>query len=191
MDSSPKELKLTPDLLEYARAVAIKEAPNHCGRRIDYEDVAQEAILHLLSRPPKFDPSRGASEKTLIYTIVKRAVIRFAEREAKQARRFRQFPEPVGASRDGEDDEPAHHRISEKRTTELTKSRWNLDDILKYVDNEESRALCRLVIECKGNLSKAAQRLKLSEGTVRYRLKLLGPKLLAAGFDPFSQGGVT
>lgn len=191
MDLSPQELKLTPDLLEYAKAVALKEAPNHCGRRVDYEDVVQEAILHLLSKPPKFDPSRGANEKTLIYTIVKRAVIRFAEREAKQASRFKLFPKKDVASTDGDAAEPAHHQIGEKRTTELTRSRWNLDDILKYIDNEESRDLCRLVIECNGNLSEAARRLKLTEGTVRYRLKLLGPKLIAAGFDPFSHGGVT
>lgn len=94
-------------------------------------------------------------------------------------------------STDGDRAEPAHHQISEKRTAELTRSRWNLDDILKYIDNEDSRDLCRLVIECNGNLSEAARRLNLSEGTVRYRLKLLGPKLIAAGFDPFSQGGVT
>jgi len=191
MDPSPQELKLTPDLLEYARAVALKEARNHCGRRVDYKDVVQEAILHLLSKPPKFDPSRGASVKTLIYTIIKRAVIRFAEREAKQVSRFKSFPRGVVPSTDGDRAEPAHHQISEKRTAELTRSRWNLDDILKYIDNEDSRDLCRLVIECNGNLSEAARRLNLSEGTVRYRLKLLGPKLIAAGFDPFSQGGVT
>jgi len=190
--SSPQELKLTPELLEYARAVALKEASKHCARRVSYDDVVQDALLHLLSRPPKFDPSRGASEKTLIYTIVQRAVIRHATREAKQIRRLGLPLEAVEVSSDGEDhDEPAHHRITENRTAELTKSRWNLDDILQYIDNEDSRTLCRLVIECKGNLSEAARRLGLSEGTVRYRLKLLGPKLLAAGFNPFSQGGLT
>jgi hypothetical protein len=29
----------------------------------------------------------------------------------------------------------------------------------------------------------------VSEGTVRYRLKLLAPKLIAAGFDPFTKEG--
>jgi len=191
MDPSPKKLELTPDLLEYAKAVALKEAPKHCGSHVSYDDVVQDVQLRLLRRPPKFDPSRGASPQTLIYTIVKRAVMKFATRETKQAGRFRQFPEPARASRDGEEGEPAHHGISERRTTELTRSRWSLDDILKYVDNEDSRALCRLVIECNGNVSEAARRLNLSEGTVRYRLKLLAPKLIAAGFDPFSQGGVT
>ena len=88
------------------------------------------------------------------------------------------------------DETPTMELITERRTVALTKSRWPLDDILQYIDNEDSRALCRLVIECDGNISEAARRLKLSEGTVRYRLKLLEPKLRAAGFDP-SEGGIT
>jgi RNA polymerase sigma factor (sigma-70 family) len=200
MEPSPQELKLTPDLLEYARAVALKEAPKYCKCRLarptgskskldeqPWADVVQQAILELLRRPPKYDPTRGASPKTLIYTIVQRAVMKAAERESRQADRFRQFPQSVEC----DDEEPAEQQISEKRTVELTRSRWNLDDILKYIDNEESRDLCRLVIECGGNISEAARRLNLSEGTVRYRLRLLEPKLIAAGFDPFSQGGVT
>jgi RNA polymerase sigma factor (sigma-70 family) len=191
MDPRQKELELTPDLLEYAKAVALKEAQKRCPRYVDFDDVIQFAMLQLIRRPPKFDPSRGASPKTLIYTIVHRAVIKYAKIEAKQACRFRQSPESVGASRDGERNEPADHRISERRTAELSRSGWSMDDILQFIDNEDSRALCRLVIECGGNLSEAARRLGLSEGTVRYRLKLLGPKLLAAGFDPFLTGDMT
>lgn len=188
MDSSPQQLKLTPELVAYARAVALTEAKKHCAESVSYDDVAQDAILQLVRKPPKFDPSRGASEKTLVYTVVRRAVIKAAEREAKQALRFTQFPEPA----EGEDDEePAEQQVSEKRTVELTKSRWNLDDVLKFIESEDGRSLCRLVIECKGNISDAVRRLKLTEGTVRYRLKMLGPKLLAAGFDPFSTGGIS
>jgi RNA polymerase sigma factor (sigma-70 family) len=191
MTSEPQELELTPDLLEYAKAVALKEAPKHCSPRVSYDDVIQEAILHLLSRPPKFDPTRGASPKTLIYTIVQRAVMKFATREGEAAGRLRPFPEPPVASKDGGGDESEDQGITENRAAALTRSRWPLDDILQYIDNEESRALCRLVIECGGNISEAARRLSLSEGTVRYRLKLLAPKLQAAGFDPFERGGTT
>jgi len=208
MTSEPQELELTPDLLEYAKAVAIKEAPNHCRARLarptaapsnlderPWADVVQDVQLRLLRKPPKFDPSRGASPKTLIYTIVKRAVMKFGTRQARHDRRYRQPPETVVLSKGLEEGTVERTRkvdlITERRRTALTRSRWNLDDILQYVDNEDSRALCRLVIECNGNVSEAARRLKLSEGTVRYRLKLLAPKLIAAGFDPFSQGGVT
>ncbi len=190
MESSPYELKLTDDLLEYARKVAIKEARKCCAPRHDYKNVVGEAVMQLIRKPLKFDPSRGASEKTLIYTIVKRAVLRFAEREAKEARKFRQFPERVGAAQDGEDNEPAQNQIGESRTKALRRGRWTLDDMFKYIDNEDSRALCKLVIECDGNNSEAASRLGVSEGTVRYRLKLLAPKLRAAGFDPFPDGEV-
>jgi len=208
MTSEPHELELTPDLLEYAKAVALKEAPKHCSPRLSrptaapsggdervWDDVVQVAILELVRRPPKFDPSRGAAPKTLIYTIVQRAVIKYAVREAKHADRYKQIPEAVELSEGLEEGTvertPKINLTTERRTAVLTGSRWNLDDVLRYIDNEDSRALCRLVIECNGNVSEVARRLKLSEGTVRYRLKLLGPKLTAAGFDPFSQGGVT
>ena len=208
MTSEPQELELTPDLLEYAKAVALRLAPKHCKPRLarptavksdlderPWADLVQEVTLQLLRRPPKFDPARGASPKTLIYTIVQRAIMKYGARQARHEQRFRQPPDTVvlseGLADDMVDETPTAELITERRHVALTRSRWNLDDILMYVDNEDSRALCRLVIECDGNVSAAARRLKLSEGTVRYRLKLLAPKLRAAGFDPFSQGGVT
>jgi RNA polymerase sigma factor (sigma-70 family) len=190
-DLTPREIELTPDLLEYAKAVALKEAPKHCGPRVDYDDVIQEAHLALLRKPPKFDPSRGANVKTLIYTIVQRAVIKYATRETHAHQRFREFPDALMASKDDDDEDSPLQQMSGRRQAELTRSRWNLDDVLQYIDNEASREMCRLVIECKGNISEAARRMKLSEGAVRHRLKLLAPKLIAAGFDPFEQGGKT
>ncbi|HPD31094.1 MAG TPA: sigma-70 family RNA polymerase sigma factor [Phycisphaerae bacterium] len=196
MNPSPQELKLTPDLLEYARAVALKEAPKHCGSRISYDDVVQEAILHLLSRPPKFDPSRGASEKTLIYTIVQRAVIKYAERERKHVSPLRPFDEPADESSGAlagptEDQMRTHRRLTGKGPTKHATLQAVVDEMLIYIDNEESRALCRLFIECDGNTSATARRMGMTEGAIRYRLKMLAPKLLAAGFNPFSQGGDT
>ncbi len=193
MTTSPQELKLTPDLLEYAKAVALKEAEKRCPKYVDFGDVVQHALLHLMSKPPRYDPARGASPKTLIYTIVQRAVLKYVALECKRGSRSKQFDEPVGVSEDTEDGvyvdhEPAHHRITERRAAELSKSGWTMDDVLQYIDNEDSRALCRLVIECGGNLSEVARQLHVTEGTVRYRLRLLAPKLRAAGFDPFEGG---
>jgi DNA-directed RNA polymerase specialized sigma24 family protein len=170
MTSEPKELELTPDLLEYAKAVALKEARKHCRPRLarptaaksdlderPWADVVQEAILELLRRPPKFDPSRGASPRTLIYTIVQRAVMKYGTRQARQDRRYRQPSDTVVLSEglaDGTVDQtPTMELTTERRHAALTGSRWNLDDILMYIDNEESRSLCRLVIECGGNVS--------------------------------------
>ncbi len=205
MTSEPRELELTPDLLEYAKAVARKLAPDFCKPRLarptaaksdlderPWADLVQEVSLQLLRRPPKFDPARGASPKTLIYTIVQRAVMKYGARQAKHEERYRQPPDTVVLSEgleDGTADEtPTMELVTENRRAALTRSRWPLDDILQYIDNEDSRALCRLVIECDGNISAAARRLKLSEGTVRYRLKLLEPKLRAAGFGPPTGG---
>jgi RNA polymerase sigma factor (sigma-70 family) len=195
VDPSTQEVKLTPDLIEYAKAVALKVAPKYCGPRIDYDDVVQEAILHLLRRPPKFDPSRGAKVKTFIYTIVERAVMRYAEREHRYAAPLRRFKEPAEDSElpfgPTEEQMQTHRRLTGKGATKHEGLASTVDEMLRYIDSEESRALCRLVLECEGNLSKAAERMKLSEGTVRYRLKLLGPKLRQAGFNPFGQGGAT
>jgi len=194
----PRRIELTDDLLEFAKGCAIREAGKHCPRWIDYNDVVQEVMLKLLSRPPKHDPSKGASEKTLIYTVVQRIVLKYAGREKLRACRFQQVAEPDTADKQEEgayeDGFPVklgsgkdRRRAVERRLELLSKSSTT-DDILRFIDNEESRAFCRLVIECGGNLSEAARRLGVSEGTVRYRLKMLAPKLRAAGFDPFGSG---
>lgn len=187
-DSSPQELELTPDLLAFARSVALKEAKKCCPKYVDFGDAAQEAVLHLMSKPPKYDPAKGAAT-TLIHTIVQRAVLKYAQRERRQANRFMQAPEPVQA--DEQDEKPDLLDQDEDRRVELQKKRWTTDDVLEFIDNEESRALCQLFIECQCNMSEVARRMGLSEGTVRYRLKLLAPKLLAAGFDPFRKEGST
>ncbi len=184
MTTSPHELELTPDLLDYAKAVALTEARKRCPKHVDFDDVAQDALLHLMSKPPRYDPSRGASVKTLIYTVVQRAVLKHVARHCREAERFPQFPEPVAATDDAP--EPRGRRTAEFTTTGLT-----TDDVIAFIDNEDSRALCRLYIECNGNASETARLLGMHESTVRYRLKMLAPKLLAAGFDPFAPGGGT
>jgi RNA polymerase sigma factor (sigma-70 family) len=183
-DPSPQELELTPDLLAYAKAIALTEAKKCCPKYVDFGDAVQEALLHLMSKPPKVDPAKGTA-KTLIHTIVQRAVLKYVQRQRRQAKRFMQVPEQV----DDQDEQPDLLDQDEDRRVELQKKRWTTDDVLEFIDNEESRDLCRLVIECQGNLSEAARRLGLAEGTVRYRLKLLAPKLVAAGFNPFRKEG--
>ncbi len=212
-DSTPCEIELTPDLLDYAKRVAIKEATKCCSKRVDYDDVVSDAVVNLIRNPPKHDPSRGASVKTLIYTIVQRAVIKFAAREVKHARRFRQFPfetseaevddgapDPQAGTVDARermvglmDTEASDGKAPSKadvgrRASELTSSRYNLDDILEFIDDAESRQLCLLFLECGGNISATARRMGVVEGTIRHRLKLLAPKLVAAGFNPFRSG---
>lgn len=182
-DSSPRELELTPDLLEYARAIALTEAKKRCPKYVVFGDAAQEAVLHLISKPPKFDPAKG-SAKTLIHTVIQRAVLKYVERERRHAGRFMQPDEPKGGNDQDEAPDPLDQ--AENRRVKLQTKHWTTDDILEFIDNEDSRALCRLVIECDGNLSRTARRLGISEGTVRYRLRLLAPKLLARGFNPFN-----
>jgi len=194
--SSPAELELTPDRLDYARRVALKGAPKHCGARVSYDDVAHDAVMHLMSSPPEFDPSRGAKPETLIYTIIHRAVIKYATREAAKVRRFRSFSTPSGGSptvADGRTEKQvrSHQRLTGAGPTAQEAVDAAVGEMLRFINNEDSRALCRLFIECDGNRSEVARRLNLTEGAVRNRLKVLAPKLMAAGFDPLSGGGMT
>lgn len=192
--TSAPELELTPDLLEYAKAVALNEAQKRCPGHVDYGDVVQDALLHLISKPPKYDPARGASPRTLIYTIVQRSVLKYIGRECRHANRFAQFAEPSDAPSEltpGPTEEQIRTRqhLTGSGPTQHETLQSAVDEMLCHIDNEDSRALCRLFMECNGNVSETARRMKLPEATVRYRLKnVLGPKLVAAGYSPFSCG---
>jgi RNA polymerase sigma factor (sigma-70 family) len=212
MESSPQELELTPDLLEYARAVALKEAKKCCPKRVSYDDIVQDAIMNLLRKPPKHDPSRGASVKTLIYIIVQRAVSKHVGRAVREGRRFRQLPaqgqqiavddtvDPEAGTEDARenmtglmeaeasDEKSPPTRDVGRRPSEFTSSRYTADDLLDYIDDPKDRQLCLMYLECGANISATALRMGVTEGTIRYRLKLLAPKLVAAGFNPYRSG---
>lgn len=191
MNEEVHEIELTDDLLDFAKRSAIIEAKKHIPDFVEYDDIVQEVWLKLLSKPPKYDPSKGASVKTLIYTIVQRIVLKHIARETRSAARFKQMVKPETG--DDDDREAALDAFSLKEAgkrhhTDLTTKCWTTDDVMEFIDDEESRELCRVVMECEGNKTEAAKRLGVSEGTVRYRFNQLVPKLLAAGFDPYSSG---
>ncbi len=163
--------------------------------------------------PTRHHEPRAHFRQSLVHLVVQRTVIKFVARQCRQASRFKQFEhfesKPVAKDRPGQllapragtesarkmmahlqaaeeaDEAVPRNGPSERRPADYSRKGLTTDDILQYIDSEESRALCRLVIECKGNMSEAARRLGVSEGKVRYRLKMLAPKLLAAGFQPF------
>lgn len=192
MDTSPQPIELTDELLEYARAVALKEAPKHCGPGVSFDEAAQQAVLQLIRKPPKYDPSRGASVKTLIYTIAQRAVIKFATREHKKlTRTFGQYPgqENEAAPIDPTEEQVGkYQQVTGAGPTKHAALSAAVEHMLRFIDNEDSRTLCLLVLECKGNYSEVARRLGVVEGTIRRRLKVLQPKLRAAGFKPPWEG---
>jgi DNA-directed RNA polymerase specialized sigma24 family protein len=190
-DPSPMEIELTPDLLDYARRVGFAAAKQHCESGVSHDDVVQEALLHLIAKPPVWDPARGASPKTLIFVIVKTAVLKYAEREERALRNFKTLrvaTETRQNASEGVYEDPKGREIASSRTVGLSKSSWATEDVLEFIDNEDSRALCRTIMECDGNVSEAARRLGMKESTVRYRLGLLIPKLLAKGFKVVSEG---
>jgi RNA polymerase sigma factor (sigma-70 family) len=186
-DSEPRELELTPDLIEYANSIALHEAEKRCPKYVDYGDVAQEVLLHLISKPPKYDPAKGASAKTLIHTIVQRGVLKYVARQCRHAGRFKQVDEAKPEAPEDDEQLRPQRDAAERRPVDRTTKNYTTDDVLQFIDNEESRELCRTLIECDNNVSEAARRLGVVEGTLRYRLKMLAPKLIAAGFNPFNK----
>ncbi len=187
VDSEPRELELTPDLIKYATAIALQEAQDRCPKYVDYEDVVQEVLLHLISKPPTYDPAKGASAKTLIHTILHRGVLKYVARQCRQADRFKQVDETKPETHDDDEQVRPERDAIERRPVNRPTKGSTTDDLLQFIENEESHELCRTLIECDNNLCEAARRLGVVEGTVRYRLKMLAPKLIAAGFDPFSK----
>jgi hypothetical protein len=187
-DSTPKEIGLTSELLEYVCGVALKEARKRSPKFVDQDDVAQGAVLHLMSCPPKFNPAKGASQRTLIYIAVQRFVLKYIARQCRHADRFRQVET---TSADGETADPgAESNSIRPRTTDVTAAEiadvtepgqsavervrrelrcWHsmTDNVLDFIVDESSRDLCRLVVECDGNVSAAARQLGVAEGTIR------------------------
>lgn len=189
-DQSPKGLELTPSLTAYAKDVARAAAKRRCGPRISCDDAASEAMLQLLRALPTYDLSRGAAPKTWIHMVVHRAVLKYAEREQRKLDRLRSF--------EGSSGEPTVPTEKQESALGRWHGRWpadreaaaaQIEEALDFIDNEESRRMCRLFIEHDGNRSEVAREMGLTEGAVRRRLHMLAPRLLAAGFGLFSTGG--
>jgi len=168
-NSSKQTSVLTPDLMDYAQAVARKVALRRVPRFLGVDDAVQHAVIRLIQYPPQFDPSRKASLKTLIYAIIECGVKDFVKDHYKK--RHEELPEP--------------DQVPERAITRRTAARNFVDEMVPLIKDKEERALCLLVLECDGNVSKAARRLGLCEGTVRHRLKMLAPKLKKMGLSPF------
>ena len=188
-DPSPKGLELTPDLIEYAKAVAIQTAKHRCGARILFDDAVGQAMLHLLGELPKYDPSKPASPKTWINMVVTRAVMKYADREQKKLDRIRSFGGQAD-ERSGptEQQETALRRLHGRWPADHDAGAARVEEAIDLIDNEDSKWMCRLLIEHNGNRSAVAREMKIDEGTVRYRIeRILRPKLLSIGFDLFGE----
>ena len=161
----PKEMVVDDALSETINCIAAKLVRRHCPRSVDPADVAQQVMMDLTRKPLKYDASKGAKIETLLHTVVYRRVLKCAEDARKMNARFPQFPE----------DRPP-------RSVKAKAKRLRLRDILEALDDEPSRELCRAYVAHDGNVSRVAKELKVTEGTVRYRLQALGPRLIKAGF---------
>lgn len=215
MVDSEGRIELTPDLLEYAKAVTIKTCQKHAPPHVKYDDVVQEVMVHLLSKPPEYDDSHGATEKSFIHTVVQRFVFKFLGKEAKHAKRNQQFDEKekkdsdvdhegkladpragtqaargrmidVMDAEEADDASPLGEAI-ERHPTDLTRARIATDAMFDLIDDGASHELLQIMMECEGNKSEAARRMGVSEGTLRYRLEKIRDKLRRSGFDPFAR----
>lgn len=166
-DDAKQEIELTDDLLNFIRCSTIKLTRKQCPPSVDPEDVVQQVLLNLVSKPPMFDPTKGATVQSLLYTILQRQVWKISSRTRQTSMREQ------------------HVELQDHQHSARDKSP-DLDlPLFDYIACDESREMCRLLILHDGNYSEVAREMNVAEGTIRYRIKHLAPKLLAAGFDPF------
>lgn len=164
--SQRRPLVLTDELIEVGKKATYFEVRRQCPKLVDPDEAWQEICLKLVSQPPVYDSSRGASEATFLKLIVSRAVSKFAEKARRHQKRFQLM--------ELDDREaPAEEPLDEK-----------IDLLMRYIDSEETRRFVELLMECNLNKSEVGRRLNWPESKVRYRFDLLKPRLLAAGFEP-------
>lgn len=167
--STPSEIELTDDLIDYIEAITVKLASGAIPKHIDLADVKQHVLLQIVNCPPKFDPTKKASVKTLLYVVVQRQVWKYAKSLEQLG-----FESVFDANLHGNsywDAEP----------------RFDQPSFMDYIDCEETRRMCLLMLEHDANVSAVARSMDVTEGTIRHRLKMLRGKLRAAGFDPFAE----
>jgi RNA polymerase sigma factor (sigma-70 family) len=169
-NESKQVVELTPEVIDYVRTVAHKVARRCLPSFVGYNDAIQHALMHFMHYPPKYDPSRGASLKHFIYLIVQRVVLEYAKKDKERRDTNKELPEP--------------ELVLERDISRREAAKRVVGEMMTCIKDKDIRNLCQAVLECDGNMSKAARRLGQSEGNVRYLLKTLGPKLRLQGFDP-------
>jgi DNA-directed RNA polymerase specialized sigma24 family protein len=167
--SNPKAIELTEDLIDYIEAITAKVASKAIPKHIDLADVKQHVLLQIVNSPPKFDPTKNASVKTLLYVVVQRQVWKYV----------------TSLERLGH--EPSFDADLHGTAYRDAEPRFDQPSFMDYIVDEEIRRMCFLMMEHDANVSEVARSMDVTEGTIRHRLKSLRGKLRAAGFDPFAE----
>lgn len=167
--SNPTEIELTDDLIDYIEATTVKVASRVLPKHIDLADVKQHILLQVVGRPPRFDPKKNADVKTLLHMFIKCRVLNYA------------------ASMNRLGSEAAFDADLHGSAYRDAEPKFDQPRFMDYINDEDTRQMCLLMMEHDANVSEVARSLGVYEGTIRHRLKSLRGKLRAAGFDPFAE----
>jgi len=189
MDSNIPRLELTQEMMTSANNFAREEAKRICPKHMR-DDAIQSALLYLMTTPPRHDSAKGGSPTTLIYMRIRWSILNYMKREEKRLEDTKRADRPIlmGKMEAVSENHRNEFRSEAFQTADLRGTNWTVDDMLEFIDDQGSRAMCKSVIENKGNVSKAARELGIPPSTVRYRVDTLAPKLIAAGFNPYRVG---
>jgi len=189
MDSQIPRLELTQELMESANNFALKEAKRCCPKHMR-DDAIQSALLYLMTTPPRHDPAKGGAPETLIYMRIRWSILNYMKLEEKRLEDNKRADRPIlmGKMEAVSENHRNEFRSESFQTADLRGTNWTVDDMLEFIDDRESCAMCKSVIENNGNVSKAARELDIPPSTVRARVKALAPKLITAGFNPYRAG---
>lgn len=105
--------------------------------------------LRLLKDPPKYDPSKAASVKALLHTVVRRLVLKYLNREKLHGEWFTQVAERETAGEQEEEEPPKDdfpvelgrgrdRKKTVNRRVALFDKSSATDDVLQFVDNKET-----------------------------------------------------
>ncbi len=167
--STPHEIILTDEHLTFIRKTVLANA-KRLAKYIDRDDLLQHVTHHAIREAQKFNATRGASFTTFLFLVVRTGMSKYLTRERERCEIAQPYKGDV------------HDEIVRPKPLA-----FESPSFMDYIDDDETRKMCFLMMEHDNNQSEVARCMNVTEGTIRYRLDLLRGKLRAAGFDPFAE----
>uniref|UniRef100_UPI0012984761 sigma factor n=1 Tax=Roseimaritima sediminicola TaxID=2662066 RepID=UPI0012984761 len=153
-------------------------------QRIERDDLVQIVLTNFVNKPPIWKPSSGAARTTFIYRCVYCDLVNAIDLTRRKDRKFRQAPVPEVTQDKAGNSHVEDGLQSGEKPSDYIAPKPTEAEILRHIEGEKNRRLCSAYIKHKGNATKTAKEVGVSDKTVLRKLARLAPKLLRAGYEP-------